>query len=200
MKEILPGVWHWTSVHERIQVEVSSYYLAAAGVLIDPTTPAEGLDWFRQHAAPKHVLLTNRHHYRHSGRYVEAFGCVVWCNELGMHEFARGERVEPFEPGDTLPGDVLAVEIDAICPDETALYVRVAQGAMAFADGLTRDGGGPLSFVPDEYMGDDAEDVKVGLKAAFRRVVAEHDFDHLLLAHGHPWIGGGREALRRFAA
>ena len=24
------------------------------------------------------------------------------------------------------------------------------------------------------------------------------EFEHLLLAHGHPWIGGAREALTRF--
>jgi hypothetical protein len=192
-------VWHWTSIHERIKVEVSSYYLAGSGVLIDPTTPEAGLAWFEERGAPSHVFLTNRHHYRHAGKYVEAFGCKVWCHEAGLHEFSDDEAVEPFSPGHTLPGDVLAIEVGAICPDETALRIPVAEGVIAFADGLVRQGDGPLGFVPDALMGDDPETVKAGLKAAFRRIVAEHAFDHLLLAHGHPWIGGGKEALRTFA-
>ena len=68
---------------------------------------------------------------------------------------------------------------------------------MAFADGLVRDGDSPLSFVPDQFMGDDPEGVKRGLKEAFRRLL-DCDFDHLLFAHGNPWIGGGKEVLRQF--
>jgi hypothetical protein len=37
------------------------------------------------------------------------------------------------------------------------------------------------------------------LRQAYRRL-AELDFDHLLLAHGEPFVGNGREALRAFAA
>ena len=42
--------------------------------------------------------------------------------------------------------------------------------------------------------------MKAGLRAAYRRLADALAFDHLLLAHGEPWIGGAREALRRFAA
>ncbi len=69
---------------------------------------------------------------------------------------------------------------------------------MALADGVTRDGDGPLSFVPDQYMGDDIEGVKSGLKQSYRQLL-QRDFDHLLLAHGNPWIEGGKQALREFA-
>ncbi len=47
MREILPGLFHWTAVHPKIRIEVSSYYLPEAGVLLDPLLPAEGLEWFR---------------------------------------------------------------------------------------------------------------------------------------------------------
>src|SRR5664279_5215176 len=77
VKEIAPGLWHWTVRHEHIHVNVSSYYLLEERVLIDPMVPAEGLDWFEQHGAPEHVLLTNRHHDRHAWRLREAFGCSV---------------------------------------------------------------------------------------------------------------------------
>ena len=55
-----------------------------------------------------------------------------------------------------------------------------------------------LGFVPDALLGDDPEVVKAGLRAAYSRLL-DRDFDHLLFAHGDPVIGGGKEALRRFA-
>lgn len=72
-----------------------------------------------------------------------------------------------------------------------------------FADGLVRGGQygarGPLGFVPDSLM-DDPEVTKRGLLAAFERLLEELDFDHLLLAHGGPVIGDGRELLRDLVA
>ncbi|MFQ6673240.1 MAG: hypothetical protein ACE5GH_00480 [Fidelibacterota bacterium] len=199
MREILPGIYHWTAIHERIHIRVSSYYLADAGggVLLDPMIPSEGVDWFLEHGPPRHILLTNRHHYRHSTRFVEAYGCTVWCHHAGLHEFREGQVVQPFEFGDELPGSITAMGIASLCPEETAFYIRKSDGVMAFADGLVRDGEGPLSFVPDRFMGEDPAGVKEGLKAAFSRLF-ETDFDHLLFAHGAPWIGGGKEALRHF--
>jgi len=57
---------------------------------------------------------------------------------------------------------------------------------------------GRLGFVPDAYMGDDPEGVKHGLRTAFRRPLREREFDHLLFAHGAPWIGGARAGLQAF--
>jgi len=196
MNEILPGVRHWTAIHPSIKIAVSSYWLPEERVLIDPLVPAEGLEAFDP--APQHVLLTNRHHYRDSGRFAERFGCKVWCVESGLHEFQRGERIEPFRFGDTLPGGITAVEIGIICPDETALVLPRGRRAVALADGVVRHDDGPLGFVPDAYRGDEPETVKTGLKRSYLRLLESWDFDHLLLAHGWPWIDGGREALREF--
>jgi len=195
MKEILPGVYHWTVTHPSIKIEVSSYYLAEERVLIDPLLPKGGLEALPND--PEHVYLTNRHHYRHSGRFAEQFGCAVWCVESGLHEFKHGEKVRPFRFGDLLPGGILAVEIGAICPDETALIIPLGEGLAALADGVVRDKDGPLGFVPDAYMGEDPEGVKAGLREAYGRLL-EQDFDHLLLAHGWPWVQGGKQALREF--
>jgi hypothetical protein len=62
MREILTGLFHWTSIHPRIKIELSSYYVAQGAVLLDPLTSAEGLGWFRTRNQPRHILLTNRHH------------------------------------------------------------------------------------------------------------------------------------------
>ena len=195
MKEILPRIFHWTRLHPRIGIAVSSYYLEEEGILIDPLVPEEGLDWFSK--PPGHVLLTNRHHYRDSRKFAERLGCTVHCVKQGLHEFTKGEKVEPFNFGDELVGGIAAVEIGAICPDETALHIPKSEGLFAVADGVIRDGDGPLSFVPDEYMGEDPEGVKAGLKESYGKLL-ERGFDHLLLAHGDPWIEGGKQALSEF--
>ena len=198
MEEIAPGIWHWTAFHPRIRSEVSSYYLPAERTLIDPMEPSGGLDWLAENGPPTDVLLTNRHHYRASDRFVERFGVTVHCVREGIHEFARGERVEPFDFGDELPGGILAHPVGAICPDETAFHVPARQ-ALAVADGAVRwKKRGPLMFVPDRFM-DEPERTKEGLRESYRRL-AELDFRHLLLAHGEPFVGNGREVLAAFAA
>jgi len=197
MQEITPGVWHWTARHERIHSDVSSYYLAAERVLLDPKVPAEGLSWFDEHGVPEHVLLTNRHHDRDAWQLRDAFGCTVHCIRNGLHELDGRGPVEAFDFGDELPGGVIAYEVDAICPDETALHIP-AHRALACADGVVRGSGrDELSFVPDAYM-DDPEKTKAGLRDAYRRLLVL-DFDHLLLAHGDPVITSGKGALRAFA-
>jgi len=195
--EIAPGLWHWTARHEHIHMDVSSYYLLAERVLIDAMIPAEGLSWFDERGIPEHVLLTNRHHDRDAWRLRDAFGCTVHCVRSGLHELDGRGPVEAFDFGDELPGGVIAFEIDAICPDETALYIP-AHRALACADGVVRwPGRNELGFVPDELM-DDPEETKAGLRDAYRRVL-DLDFDLLLLAHGDPVVTSGKQALRAFA-
>ena len=202
MREVLPGVFHWTTVHPRIRIPVSSYWLDEAGVLIDPLVPADGcLEWFMgRSATPVAILLSNRHHYRDSARFVEEFGCSVHCNRAGLHEFTGGEVVEGFDPGDLLAGGVVACKVGGLCPDDTALYLPEKR-TVAFADGLVRGGphgqDGPPGFVPDSLM-DDPPATKRALLAAFARLLDELDFDHVLLAHGDPLIGTGRALLQNF--
>ena len=200
MRNVLPGVVHWLAMHPRIGVEVSSYWLEDGGILIDPLVPPDvGLDWF-EHAStpPEAILLSNRHHYRDSTRFHDAFGCPVYCNRAGLHEFTHGEPVTAFDPGDTLPGGVIAHEVGGLCPDETALYLPAAR-AVVLADCVVRGGPhgqpGPIGFVPDTLM-DDPPGTKRHLLDAFARLLRELDFEHLLLAHGGPVTGDGRAQLQ----
>ena len=196
MREIAPGLWHWTAPHEHIGKDVSSYYLPAERVLIDPLTPPEGLAWLEEHGRPEHILLTNRHHDRDAWRLREAFGCAVHVVRSGVYELEGRGPVEAFDFGDELPGGIVAHEVGAICPDETALHLP-AHRSLACADGVVRwFGQDELAYVPDQLM-DDPEDTKAGLRDAYRGLLAL-DFDHLLLAHGDPIVGGGKDALSSF--
>jgi hypothetical protein len=207
MREIVAGLFHWTAFHPRIRSEVSSYYIEDGGVLIDPLLPPDGfevggdpIEWLADHGPPRSVLLSNRHHYRDSGRLAKAFGIQVRASRPGMHEFSPDQGVEAFDFGDELEGAVVAHEVGAICPDETALEIpRV--GAIAVADGLVRFDApdASLGFVPDWLLGDDPQRVKQELRASFEHLLVL-DFEHLLLAHGLPAVWDGKDRLREFLA
>jgi hypothetical protein len=197
MEEILPGVRHWTATHPKIGIEVSSHWVPGAGALIDPLLPpGEGVAAFREQP-PERVLLSNRHHLRDSEQIVAELGCRVECSRPGLHEFERGPAVEAFDFGDEVAPGIEALEVGAICPDETALMLRDAR-ALLIADGIIRYSD-ELQFVPDSLLGDDPEGVKRGLRDAYSRLL-DRDFDNLLFAHGTPLVGGGKDALSDFCS
>jgi hypothetical protein len=195
MEELLPGVWHWTATHPNTGGEVSSYWVRPARVVIDALLPPEGLDAFADEP-PERVLLSNRHHLRHGEAFAERFGAVIECSNPGLHEFQDGPEVQGFDFGDEVAPGIQAFEVGAICPDESALLIGDA-AALAIADGIVRRDG-EMRFVSDSLLGDDPEAIKSGLRSAYERLL-DRDFDNLLFAHGDPLVGGGKEALRRFA-
>lgn len=190
MEEIAPGVWHWKAFRKTIGSDVSSYYLAEERVAIDPMLPPEPPEWFR----PEHAILTCRHHSRDAWK----LGLAPWVVAQGAHELEGRGEFRTYEWGDELPGGVLAHEVDALSPDETALYTP-AHRALAVGDSLIRwEADGPLDFVPDRFM-DDPERDTAGLRAAYRRLL-ELDFDLLLLAHGNPVVGDAKKQVRELVA
>ena len=189
MEEVAPGVWHWTALRESIGHRVSSYYLAEERVALDPMLPPERPEWFR----PEHAILTCRHHDRDAWQ----LGCTVWVVGQGAHELEGRGEFRTYAWGDELPGGVVAHEIGALSPDETALHIPVHR-ALALGDAAIRwEADGPLDFVPDRFM-DDPERDKAGLRAAFERLL-ELDFDLLLLGHGDPVVGEAKQQLRAFS-
>jgi hypothetical protein len=200
-KEIAPDLFHWTAVHPEIGVRVHSYYWSLERVLLDPLLPTPGgMAWLKKHGPPEHIILTNRLHSRHSAKLVAAFDCTVWVNRKGLFHLAPALKARPFDDGDELPGGIRAVEIGILCPDESAVFIPRARAA-AVADGVVRRGSGPLTFVSDQLLVDDPRDaprVKRELKAAYLKLSKE-PWDHLLMAHGSPWMNDGREALRAWA-
>ena len=197
MNEVLPGVLHWTTHHEGIGSPVHSHFAVESAALIDPRVPDGGVDEVARYGRPDRILLSNRHHLRHSERFAAAFGCPICCHEAGLHEFGDGPDVRAFRFGDEVAPGITALEMGALTPEDTVFRLDAGPGALLFADGLIRDGDGTLKFVPDWLMGDDPETVKSGLLASLRRLLDE-DFDALLFAHGEPMASGGHEALAAF--
>ena len=109
----------------------------------------------------------------------------------GPPRLRRAWPVQPFDFGDESARrgrrprggrDLSRTRPRSTCPPTVRLRSRTARFAGSQA--------GPLAFVPDHLM-DDPERTKAGLREAYRRL-AELEFEHLLLAHGAPFVGAGR--------
>lgn len=197
MNELIPGLVHWSAFHDGIGTRVHSSFAVESGTLLDPMEPEEGLEAIAELGTPQRIVLSNRHHYRHSARFATRFGCPVLCHEAGLYEFGQERRVQGFSFGDRLCEGVRALELAAICPEETALLIEAGPGALSFGDGLRHDPGTGLGFMPDRLLGDDPAGVRAGLLQNLRPMLDER-FDALLFAHGEPVASGGHELLREF--
>jgi hypothetical protein len=202
IEEILPGLVQWSAFHEGIGHVVHSSFDLHSGTLIDPMEPQEGLEALATLATPQRIVLTNRHHYRHSARYVNRFGCPVLCHKAGLAHFGGdrpvrgGDRpVRGFSFDEQLADGVRALELGSICAEETTLLLNAHNGALTFGDGLTRDAKGSLTFMPDALLGEDPTSVRRGLLRNLRRTLEEEDFDSLLFAHSEPVISGAAALL-----
>jgi hypothetical protein len=197
MNEVLPGVLHWTTFHERIGSPVHSHFYVPAAALFDPRVPEDGIEAVASYGRADRILLSNRHHLRHSEQFAEAFGSQIRCHEAGLHEFSGGPHVQGFRFGDEVAPGVVALEMSALTPEETVFHLDAGPGALLFADGLIRRPDGALDFVPDGLMGDDPAGVRTELCRSLGGLL-DRDFDAILFAHGEPMASGGHEALARF--
>jgi hypothetical protein len=197
MREIVSGIRHWTAFRDTIGLRVSSYWVPAAGVLIDPILPEGGLDAFRgADVGPQQVVLTTGLHTRAAQEIAQAFSIPIRAPREARQRLGDRLEFDPYGDHDELAPGVRAVHIGVLAPDEYALHVAAAEGAIALADAVHTYGDG-LGFFADELLGDDPRAVKQGLKQQLGTLL-ERDFDHLLLAHGDPIVGRGKQALRDF--
>jgi hypothetical protein len=192
MEEITPGIRHWSAVHPNLGMEVSSYWLPALRVLLDPlAVPAEvdGVD---------EILLSNRHHKRDAFAARERFGAALRVPRSGLHDFAGDDPVEPYDYGEPLAGGAITPYlVTELWPDDGVLHIP-SLSALAVADAVVNDNL-QIEFVPERYMDDPAAE-KRGIRDGLTRLADELDFSHLLLAHGPPIPDVGRRQLHEFLA
>ena len=191
MHEIAPGIRHWTAKHPKHGLEVSSYWLPDLKVLLDPLEVPDEVDGVDL------IVLSNRNHNRSMLAAHERFGAPIRAPRVGMHDFEEGDPVEPYDFEEPLAGGAITpYQVTELWPDDCALHLPQLN-ALAIADTVVHYGG-ELGFVPDEYM-DDPEAEKRGIREGLARLADELEFEHLLVAHGTPIAGQGRERLREFA-
>ena len=191
MEELTPEIRHWTAVHPNVGWVVSSYWLPGMRVLLDPLQVPDEVEDVDE------IVLSNRHHRRSAFEARERFGAVVRVPRPGLHEF-EGDPVEPYDFGEPLAGGAItAHQVTELWPDDGALYIP-SLAALAIADTVL-NADGRLEFMPDGCFGDLAGQQR-SIREGLRRLATELDFENLLLAHGSPLVGDGREKLLKFAS
>lgn len=199
MDEVFPGLLHWTTYHDGIGQTVHSHMHLASGAVFDPRLPDGGADALGAAGLPSVVLLSNRHHLRHSVELADAYGIPIRCHTAGLHEFDGAGRpdVSGFAVGDEVAAGVQALELGVLTPEETVFRISEGPGALLFADSLMRQDG-ELMLVPAGLRGDDPDAVEEGLRDRLQTLAEGEDFDVLLFAHGEPIRSGGKSALQTF--
>ena len=186
------GIRHWTAKHPKLGIDVSSHWLPDLKVLLDPLAVPDEVE------GVEHIVLSNRHHKRDAFETAERFGAPVCVPRVGLHEFDEDDPVEPYDFEEPFAGGAItAYQVTEYWPDDGALHIPSVR-ALAIADTVINYDG--LRFVPDNLMGDDPEAERQDMKRTLARLADELEFEHLLLAHGDPVPGQGRERLREFAS
>jgi hypothetical protein len=192
MQEIAPGIRHWTARHPKHGLEVSSYWLPDLHVLLDPLAVPDEVEGVEE------IILSNRHHRRESFEAGERFDAPVRVPRAGLHEYGEDDPVEPYDFEEPLAGGAITpYQVTELWPDDCVLHIPTLN-ALEVADTVVNYGD-ELALVPDQYMDDPAAERR-GIREGLARYADELDFEHLLLAHGTPIAGRGRQALREFVA
>jgi glyoxylase-like metal-dependent hydrolase (beta-lactamase superfamily II) len=180
--EIAPGLWRWTGLHpawtpeEDWPREVGSVYYETddAVVLFDPLVPPEDSERF----------------WAALDRDVERAGKrVVVTLTTESHSRSRVEILERYR-ADTGTPPAAVVARDTGWAGEL-IYWLPEQRALVAGDVLLGDDAGGVRL-PDEWLGDDREPVRAALLPLLDLPV-----ERVLVAHGEPVLGSGRDALER---
>ena len=193
MREILPGVLTWPWFSERHGYDFNGYLLRLPGgnLCVDPVEmPGEVLEEIVA-AGVQRIVLTNRNHFRASMKVKERTGAPIAIHPADA-AFARGKGAaidEDLRPGQRL-GPLEVVAAPGKSPGEVALYWP-EQRTLLVGDACVGKPPGSCALLPDAVIDDKA------LLLDSLRMLAQLDFDALLLGDGAPILSGGRAALGR---
>jgi hypothetical protein len=210
MDEIAPGIWRWTAPHPEWQPdvewarEVASFALAVGEtlVLVDPLVPDDvwpRLDELAEGHASVAALITVPYHVRSSEDVVRRYGGrASICGHAAVGRRLRdASLLRPIEPGASLPIGAQAFAIGSPRRHEMPLWFP-SHRALAFGDAVVGvDGTLRVWEVATTakrqawYRGRFVPSLEPLLDLAV---------EHVLVTHGPPIVGGGREALRQALA
>jgi glyoxylase-like metal-dependent hydrolase (beta-lactamase superfamily II) len=193
LREVVPGVFHWSVRNSRIGGATSASHAVRGStgetVLIDPVRLAD--DALAALTPVTAIVLTAATHQRASWRYRRQFDARVYL--------PRGSRVTDEEPdehygaGDVLPGELEAVHTPGPEDPHYALLRSEAPGVL-FCPDLVMLEQDELLFVPAEFH-EDGEETRRSVER-----LLDLPFEVLCLDHGPPITHDPKRSLRRLLA
>jgi glyoxylase-like metal-dependent hydrolase (beta-lactamase superfamily II) len=181
IRDVAPGLWIWRVEHpdwkpgldwEQL---VTSTCVESGGevAVLDPIDPG---DWERFDARPPTLAVVLKpDHVRDIDLFVQRYGVRAFGPRLFFRDDIPETELEPVEPGDALPGGLVAL-YDGRERNETPLWLP-EQRTLVFADGLTAPGGELRVWGTAWHE----ERVLPALRA-----LLELPFERVIVSHGEP--------------
>ncbi len=198
--EIVPDIFTWSEFSEEKQLDFNGYYIARQGesVLIDPPELDEaGLHELsalmskKSDCPLKAIYLTNVHHDRMSRQLKEKFSIPIFIHEKdeGLLEFSPDHI---FTEGETGPCGLKIIHLNhQKSPGESA-FLLLDIRTLIVGDALIGKTPGKVNLLPAEKYAD-IRQAKDSL-----RLLAEHDFDTLLVGDGQSILKDAKKVVLEF--
>ncbi len=190
MNELLPSVFHWTVVWPDL-FPLESYWVrtAAGSALIDPIERG-GLGAIEVAGDVRAVIITSAWHERSARLFAKRTGASIHVPADHVGRIEDLDSFETYGDGDTLPADLIAIDVGGGSPGEHALLSPLHGGTLFVGDGLGTTakwtpGGIPLGAHPRAHP-------NPGRSLAH---LLDHEFENLLPGHGPPIVGGAKADL-----
>jgi hypothetical protein len=171
-------------------------------VLVDPLVPDDvwsRLDELAEGHAVVAALITIPYHVRSGEDVVGRYGenASIWGHPAVARRLRDASLLRPIEPGAALPGGAQAFAIGSPRRQEQPLWFP-SHRALAFGDAVVGVDG--TLRVWEVATTAKRQAWYRGRLVPSLEPLLELDAEHVLVTHGPPVVGGGREALRKALA
>src|SRR5258708_15842575 len=193
MREILPDVLTWPWFSEKNGYDFNGYLFLDAGgnIAVGPVLMADAVLAELGRIGVRHIVLTNRNHFRDAARLREASGGTGPAHAADA-VFVREKGVPvdgAIEPGARL-GPFAVLDAHGKSPGEIALYDE-ARRLLVVGDACVGKPSGALSLLPQAVIDD-----PTALRRSLAHLLRDVHFDALLPGDGAPILQAAHGALR----
>ena len=195
MREILPGVFHWTVDWPGV-FPLESYWLKteAGSVLIDPLE-SSNLDAIAEASDVLAVILTTGGHERSAGLFARRTAAPIYVPTVDERLLENLDEYVTYGDGEMLPGSLLTIATPGRRAEdgEHALLSPLHGGTLIVGDCLgTASKWTPWAELP---LGGHPRNHPRPVESL--KHLLDHQFENLLPGHGKPILGGARSALQK---
>src|SRR5215217_50844 len=194
MKQILPGMWQWSSFSEEKQLDFNGLFrmIGEHKVLVDlPPMTAEASTFIRRNGPVDYIVITNRDHVRQAAACQSEFKCQLQVPDADAAQMDV-RPTKTFKDGELLPGGLWVIHLkDQKSPGESALFIQQGRGVLIVGDALIGKPAGAVSMLAaDKYA--DATKAKEGLQRLLK-----YQFESLLVGDGTSILAAAKQPVER---
>ena len=194
MKQILPGMWQWSSFSEEKQLDFNGLFLMVGEhkILIDPPPmTAEAGTFIRRNGPVDYIIVTNRDHVREAAIYQAEYRCQLQVPDADAAQMDV-KPTKTFKDGELLPGGIWVIQLqDQKSPGESALFIQQGRGVLIVGDALIGKPAGAVSMLAAEKYADVTK-----AKEGLRRLL-KYQFESLLVGDGTSILAGGKQPVEQ---